>query len=83
MTQGKCIECSVKYEWDTPQRLHDSYCIICRDKLRLTSCQLHTNESFAYGLGRYYVWHTTPHFIPCNGACTTLTVSASLCGGMR
>jgi len=64
MTQGKCVECCVKYEWDTPQLFRDSYCVICRRKLKLTSCQLHTNESFTAQTRRYYVWHRTPHCIP-------------------
>ena len=64
MTQGKCVECRVKYEWDTPQLFRDSYCIICRDKLKLTSCQLHTNESFNFAyVGKYFVWRTTPYYI--------------------
>ena len=82
MTQGKCIECRVKYEWNTPQRLHDSYCRVCVGKLDRTSCQLHTNESFSYTPHfAYFVWHVSPIFIPCDGVC--LTFGTQLCGGMR
>ena len=81
MTQGKCVECHVKYEWKTTQRLHDSYCRVCVGKLERTSCELHTNEH-RYGHGFvYYVWHTSPIFIPCDGVC--LTFGSQLCGGMR
>jgi len=65
MTQGKCVECSVKYEWNTPQLFRESYCVICRRKLKLTSRQLHTNESFNFAyVGKYFVWHRTPYCIP-------------------
>ena len=37
MTQGKCVRCMIHYKWNDRQRLCDSYCIYCDDKLNMTS----------------------------------------------